>query len=304
MSSSLPLPGRGVDFILDFLKKRIGIEDKPEQTEEEQIPILESIISQEEGGKPLTREEQNEKLKELLARFRGEVSEGVSTSNLNTALNDLIFRTSTFTPFMREVIEVIEQSYHPEKRPDKLSLGGLDELDYKKELSTGLYSHYENDKTILLSVHGADDIKLNKLAINQFINPNMLVDDIQQFCNKYAKVRLNKKEVYIVGHSMAYWLTASCSEFFNDRNVKGLFASGFSPNSTSAQIFGIAKSPKVKKLLFTNDWLATNTLKVPGVTNVMVFKPYDAFSNLNGHSINVYRKSPEVMNGALERFIP
>lgn len=281
--------------ILIKIKEEIDRRNNKEET-----PKTPEVVKKPEE---LTTEELIEKLKQLLEEKRGKTP-NKTQSQLNNDLDNMIFHSDTVTPLMRDVFELISESYYEiDDRPNEITLSNT-QLKYNKEESDGLYSQYENEDTLLLTIHGAHDTKLNILAISQFLSPDLLNHDIQEFCKKYSKVRNDKRQIYLFGHSLGHWLTASCREFLNDFNVKGMFVAGYAPNKTSAQIFGITKSPKIKQLVFNNDWLATSILEVPGKRNILVFKPYDAFSNFNGHSINVYRKSPEILNSTRERFFP
>ena len=291
------LIGAGIKELIKQLKQ---LTDK----EETKIDIVSDISDkQKAASESLSEETVNDRLLRILrAKSKSGAESPVGT--LNNKLNNMILNADSVSPLMRQIIEIIQHSYtNPDSRPEQITLEG-ETLDYKPSLSTGLYAHYENDKTLILSIHGADDLRLNRLAISQFINPNLLDDDIQEFCAKYSQVRRVAKDVFLFGHSLAYWLTASCREFSGDMNVKGMFIGGYTPNSTSPQSISIASAARVKKLLFENDFLANKTLETPAPRNVLVFRPYDTFSRLNGHSINTYRKPPQILNAARVRYLP
>lgn len=265
---------------------------------------IEEIISQESTSQDTQQQPDksvNERLLEILKSKSGGVE---SDSSAIRMLDNMIINDRQVSPLMRQIFQHIKESYStPESRPNTIKIGETD-FQYFQDLSTGLYGHYENDNAILLFIHGADDRRLNIIAIRQFLKPNTLDDDVQDFCKKYSSIRRTGKRVFLFGHSLAYYLSASCREFFSDSQTTGLFIAGYAPNSVSPIMVGMANEPKVKKLVFNNDWLATNVLETPSQRNVMVFKPYNAKTRLYGHGIGSYLSSPDTLNKNLIKTIP
>lgn len=217
---------------------------------------------------------------------------------------DAMIGASNITPLMKEVFNIIQNSYtNPDQRPSKLTLSGID-LEYKRDKSTGLYSHYENDKTIIVGIHGADDTRLNRIAVTQIINPDINNRDIQEFCDKFREILSTGKELYLFSHSLGFWLTASCKEATNTQRVKGLSFGGFAPNSTTPQIRGIAASRSFKKILFDNDWLASRILETPEQHNILVLKPFDTRTRVYSHGIGNLANDINVLNSNIVRYIP
>ncbi len=248
----------------------------------------------------------NDKLKEIL-KSKGLFTEPAVSFEKQTQLNrdlDNMISSDRFNQLTRNVIEIIADSYKSvDSRTQKLTLNGID-LDYKKDLSNSLYSHYENDATIILGIHGVNDFKLTGLAVTQIINPDIANEGIQMFCNKIKSIRNNSKQIYLFSHSLGFWLTASCKESLALPFIKGLSISGFAPNSTSPQIKNLGKSRVFKKILFETDWLASRILEVQELHNVLILRPYSAFTRLNGHSTKSYKTNIDQLNKARVRFIP
>ena len=263
------------------------------------------MVSPSEDSKPQS-EDFKEALKQVIAssKIQEEVVPFAQIEQLNNDLKNMI-ASDSFNQLTRDVIEIISDAYKAvDERPQKIILNGV-ELDYRPDLSTSLYSHYENAATIILGIHGANDTQLNRLAITQVINPDIANEDIQQFCSKFRSIISgHSKQVFLFSHSLGFWLTASCKESLSLPFVFGLSIGGFAPNSTSPQIKNIAKSRVFKKILFDNDWLASTILDVEPKHNVLVLRPYSVQSRVYGHGVSAYRTSVEQLNNIRVRFFP
>jgi len=200
-------------------------------------------------------------------------------------------RTQGYTDIDRDLTEIIVQSYKGvNKRKLFMNVGGV-ELRYNKELSTSLYSHYENDETIVVGVHGANDIQLNLVAIKSFLKPNKEIEQVEKFCNKYDEVMKSNKKVFFATHSLGGFMVSHCN-VNRGGNPTALMLGAYTPGTTFGVNKNIALNPNFKKVLFKNDWLSNNVLKIKASNNVVVFRPSNFFtlSSINGHSLENFRK--------------
>jgi hypothetical protein len=74
----------------------------------------------------------------------------------------------SYTNIHRDFARLVIITYKDEdKRPRTFTLDG-EQFKYRNEKSSELWAWYENKDIILVGVHGADDLKLNSIAIGQF----------------------------------------------------------------------------------------------------------------------------------------
>lgn len=248
------------------------------------------VKQEEQLKKPSTKVQ--ELLLQLRARFNNKpINLDVFTNNkLNTNLINWISSNNNVTPIAKEIFDVIGFSYD-KNRPKTITVNGID-LEYKPNISSELYAHFENENTIILSIHGASDLKLNKLAITQFLNANQEDQDVVNFCKKIDSITNTEKTIFLVAHSLGGWLIYSCNDIHTNPNVKGIIVGGYMPNANSRQAQN-ATNPNFKKLFFLNDWLSSKHLDIPNIKNILVFKPKTIFSKLNGHSVANYTGSSD-----------
>lgn len=247
-------------------------------------------------------EEPKEKLsnvQQLLQQLRTRASGGAvrldsfmdskkEDSKLNTNLINWIDNGDSITSVTKEIFNVIQFSYDAQ-RPSTITVDGVS-LDYKPDISTNLYAHFENDDTIILSIHGAADLKTGFLAISQFFNPNEEDQDVINFCKKFDEIKDTEKQIFLVAHSLGGWLIYSCPNIFLNRNVRGVIVAGYMPREKTSQ-GQRAASNQFKKVLFNNDFLSNKTLKIPGLRNLIEMKPYSAKSTIDGHRMVIFRNA-------------
>jgi endonuclease/exonuclease/phosphatase family metal-dependent hydrolase len=177
-------------------------------------------------------------------------------------------------------------------------------FSYNKSKSTGLYCHYENNIHILLGIHGADNVELNLIALGHFYNNNSLNPLIEDFCIKHAELVNDPREVMLVGHSLGCWIVAHCENVNPNNDIGGVFFSPYIPDKNSKQSRFIGQTSKFKKILYDNDWIASNILDIPLNSNILVFTPrVRGQTFINGHSIKHFDASPSEMNRDFVKFI-
>ncbi len=155
---------------------------------------------------------------------------------------------------------------------------------YEHQKSNDLTYWLENEDIIILAYHGASGVEDSILAIRQFFTPDENDPTIRQACELYKQAVESGKKVLYIGHSLGAWIITSCTLSTNNQNAYAYLFSAYTPTKSSKQAIRMAIEPKFKKILFSNDWLATNQLAVPGATNLIVIKPYDIKTTFNGHS--------------------
>lgn len=201
------------------------------------------------------------------------------------------------TPTIQEFAILVQEAYKDkDKRRRKFILAG-NEHNYIKENSTQLWCWYEDEKVILLGIHGADDWKLNIVAINQFINPDKVDKEIKNFCKIREKLLNTNKAIFIGAHSLGTWIVSSC-ELEEQSNIEAVMFGLYVPRADSPKAQIMASNKNFKKIFYDNDWFANNILKINNLINTIVLTPRTfSKSFLNGHSIsNFTDNSVELLN--------
>ena len=162
------------------------------------------------------------------------------------------------------------------------------DFQYFKELSTDLFSHYENDNTVIVSIHGADDVKLNVLAIKQFFKTTTN----SQVCSKLRTLKNSNKKVYVTCHSLGCYLTATCYKQLGYDYPTVMFGP-FIPKIDSTTKY-LASNPNIKKILYQQDLFAKELLNIKERRNVVVYSNNDLVfrtTTNGGHSIANFTKN-------------
>lgn len=210
---------------------------------------------------------------------------------------------SSYDNTHRFLADVLAHSYNnPNSRPSRIEFNGVF-LDYKPEKSTSLYAHYESNKVIIVGVHGANDSKLNITAIGEFFNPDVEQREIKRFCRKYSELIEESKEVFLVGHSLGAFAIVSCSRRFK-KKLRAFLYAPYVPRQFGKVHRDIRRTMEFKKILYTNDWLASNMLKGKGkLLNTLVFEPKNIVGFFYSHGMSNYQRNPNIMNKDLKKFI-
>lgn len=175
----------------------------------------------------------------------------------------------TFTSTDLLVAKVIREGYKRKENRIKTIKGMM----YKNNKSTSLYAHYEDNKRIIVGIHGADDVKLNILAIKKFIK---IKDDdkiVKRVCRKLDSLLDSNKEIIIGGHSIGGYMINSCLEN-KDYPFKFISYGSYTPRIKRKWSMN-----KVRKHLYKTDWLSNKLLEREN--NVLV---YDS-NGINTHGL-------------------
>lgn len=158
------------------------------------------------------------------------------------------------------VAKIVSASYNKRKdRPREIQ-----ELKYVDSLSTDLVAHYENVHIIILGIHGADDLKLTGIAINSFISENRIFPTIEAVCKKLDSLLNVNKEVMVGGHSIGGFAINHCVEK-EDYPYKFISYGAYAPRKNRRW-----SRNRVRKHLYTTDWLSNNLIKEDN--NVIVYE--------------------------------
>ena len=196
----------------------------------------------------------------------------------------------SYTSITEDFAKLVGLAYKKEeKRPRVFSFGGYDH-DYKDEFSTGLWVRYENATTVLVGIHGADDARLIQIAGGQFIDPEKVEKEMNEFCEVFKELlKITDKRVYISSHSLGCWITAGCEMLNHNNRITGYMFSPYVPDKTSVKSKFIAETYKYKKVFYNNDWFANNLLKMDNLNNMLILMPKNNnLSFLNGHALKLF----------------
>lgn len=195
------------------------------------------------------------------------------------------------TPLLRDLANFVRGSYQSaDKRPVARTLLG-ENLLYMRNKSNQLWSHYENEEVIIVSIHGANTLELNFSSIFAFLLPSQEQKITKDFCNKYNELINETKKVFLIGHSLGNFMIASCSLRVNKSLPTVMFAP-YVPNHLSAVNRHIGTNPKFKKIFYKQDFFAKNILRMGSqVKNVLLFSNKNVIFNVKtraGHSISLF----------------
>ena len=152
---------------------------------------------------------------------------------------------------------------------------------YRQDKSNGLYAHYEGDVNIFVAIHGADDLALNLTALRFALDINAQDDIINAFCDKYDELAKSNKNVILGGHSIGGFAINKCMER-NAVKLQAITYGAFHPKQESD--WG---ARKVRKHLYTNDWLSNNILNHSQQYDTHLYQP-NGLAILNGHALGLY----------------
>ena len=187
--------------------------------------------------------------------------------------------------------QMISESY---KNPDDRKKGFTfrDELFiYHRDKSNNLYAHYEGRDNIFVAIHGADDLALNFTALRFSLNINAQDDIINEFCGKYEELTKSHKNVILGGHSIGGFAINKCMERSNVK-LQAITYASFHPKLESD--WG---ARRVRKHLYSNDWLANNILNHSQQYDTNVYRP-SGLGIFNGHALGLYLNRDK-MNSSL-----
>ncbi len=185
-------------------------------------------------------------------------------------------------------------------------------LLYNRELSTDLYCHYENDKTIVVAVRGmkkpfSDFKDFVDVAYSHFSNNELREERDTMFYLKLKDLKNTTKKIYLVGHSLGAWTIAVCLKKYHVR-IDTIFFAAFAPNTnlllsnTFAKLknylFGYNEVQKwfvqqnwIRKFYFIQDMAANGAVDIPFKRHVIEYdEPYSNMMNLTvyGHSLDTW----------------
>jgi hypothetical protein len=163
---------------------------------------------------------------------------------------------------------------------------------------------YENKDIILVGVHGADDLKLNSIAIGQFLDTERSESEISKFCSIHKELINSPKSVFISAHSLGTWIVSSCEILNPNNKIEGIFFGSYFVNQKSPKSDFMATTSRYKKIFYDNDWFANGLLKMPELNNAIILTPItNPLSFVNGHSISLYDNDISMINQDIKRVI-
>lgn len=167
------------------------------------------------------------------------------------------------------------------------------EYTYNKLKSNEIWVMYENDETIIIGIHGADNFKLTTLSSKIIFNPNEKQrPQINRFKKFHLELLNSPKNVIIVAHSLGCWLLGTAENDNKNNKINGIMFAPFIPNFTNSTSNFIASSIKFKKIFYLTDWFASNLLNMSMLNNAIILKP-KLLNNIRykfpiGHSLSIF----------------
>jgi len=162
------------------------------------------------------------------------------------------------------------------------------EYQYNKEKSNDLCAIYESDSSILLLIHGASNAGLTFDALLRFVSSERGSSGLRMVKDALRYVNSQKKKVIVVSHSLGSHLYIQASIRTNISFTHFSFG-GFSPSPNNFITKKLASDNKSTKILYVDDSLANNILKVSkNKRKIKKFKSESTVFNIktrNGHSL-------------------
>ena len=209
---------------------------------------------------------------------------------------------SSYNNTHRFLANIISITYNnPENRPPKLFYLG-EVIEYKREKSTQIYSHYEGESVIIIGVKGVSDMSSLTQALGEYkLNNSIQTAYVSDVSKKYQSLVNETKEVFFTGHSLGGYSIIS-SAVRSKKKFKSILFAPYLPT-----IFGSIASeymnPIHKKIFFSNDPVPFKLLmNFWRLTNSLVFNPPSRLAET--HSISNFQQSPNVLNKLLNKYYP
>ena len=155
-----------------------------------------------------------------------------------------------------------------------------------------MYSHYENENLIIVSVHGVNSVEGLLIAVKTFLRASQEQIIADQFCNKYKELmNIKDKKVFLLGHSLGAFMIASCSLKFGKSFPSVLFAP-YVPSPRTPISRHLGSNPKFKKIFFKQDPFPANLINMgKRVKNTLMFSnanPIFIARNKSNHAITLF----------------
>ena len=212
--------------------------------------------------------------------------------NINDELRRIILQDKSYSNTLTQLAKLTQASYNKTNdRPDSVKISNS-LFKYKKNISTDEYSHYENEHTIIISVHGADTNEKTIFAIKGFVKPNQKTELYNPILNKYREVLKLKKQIFLLGHSLGAPAITFALKSLGGNGLSCVFAPYVNRIDDDISKF-MASNGNIKKIFFDTDWLSTTILKMNPV-NLIVYKNFDPYpmNRMSGHYIYRFVKNP------------
>lgn len=207
---------------------------------------------------------------------------------------------SQYNDTLSFLADTIQISYdNPDSRPENISFSDTT-LDYDRQKSTGLWSHYENDDMIIVSLHGVNDLILSITAVGQFLSPDTEFREVSNFCRKYDELIKEEKIVFLAGHSLGAFAIVQCSRR-HSKKIKSFLFAPYVPRRFGQVHNDIRQESQFKKIIYSNDWLGSNMLKGGGVLrDTIILEPENI--RFETHRIRNYTKSSDTVNKDFKQY--
>jgi hypothetical protein len=163
-------------------------------------------------------------------------------------------------------------------------------INYIQEKSSDLYSHYEDERDIIVAFHGANSIELSLGAIRQFISQGAEDNNISMVCSKFQELMNEEKPVTLVGHSLGAFMIASCSIRFN-HSFNSVFYAPYVPKQSGVIVNNMGSNPKFIKVFYESDIFALNLLSNPNLQSAIVLQNNGfifSLVNKKGHASKLF----------------
>lgn len=188
---------------------------------------------------------------------------------------------------IQQLVKIVDTAYQPvHSRPSTLNLYG-ETLTYRYNLSSDLYSHYESGNIVVLGIHGVNSLKLASAAVGQFLLPIVNNKEINKLCKKLEMLKKDKRNIYLVAHSLGCWYVASCM----NATFPTIMFAPYVPNAYSSKSTRIAKERKFIKIFYEEDIVPGHLASMKGLTNAIILSNKNPIFNvktIGGHKTDAF----------------
>ena len=225
----------------------------------------------------------------------------------------------SYTEIDKELAFLITWIYRePETRPKQLKVNNKI-YNYNLEKSTDLWGLYEGEDRNIVGIHGASNMELTLLAINQVIDDTKMQPIIEEFCDFLDELeKETDKEIFLVAHSLGCWIISSCETIRGHSDNKGVMYAPYVPLSDkNDKSRFIIENDRYRKIYYDNDpagyflylsKLKSNVLELKPRSDVRLFitnsnpslKSKDII--INSHSASTFNREIQYLNMDVNKY--
>lgn len=231
---------------------------------------------------------------------RNKISIGKTRDN---NLVKVIKQDKTYSQTLSQMASAMSDGYNTlNNRQSSITINGV-KYPYLKEKSSDDWAHYENNDTIIITIHGVKNMEQLLIGARRFLKPKNVSNLFKSFMNKYNEVKDTRKQLILIGHSLGTQMISFAVKSLGG-NPLALLIAPYIPKRRDPYSVFIANNPNFKKILFDSDWIGNKIMNMRPV-NTLIYVNFDTtkLRIISGHPVSKFIKNPpSVLKSKQSRF--